>query len=74
MGNDYREVRKLAEDFIERYGGMMTVTDLAKELGTCREYTKKWGVEKGLGIMINSRVKFESRQVAKAIVSARGFV
>lgn len=68
----YRDVKVLADDFIERYGGMMTVTDLAKELGTCREYAKKWGMEKGLGIMINSRIKFESRLVAKAIVNGRG--
>ncbi len=68
----YKDIQVLADDFIERYGGMMTVTDLAKELGTCREYAKKWGVEKGLGIIINSRIKFESRLVAKAIVNARG--
>lgn len=68
----YKDVRALADDFIARYGGMMTVTDLAKELGTCREYAKKWGIEKGIGSIVNSRIKFESRLVAKAIVDGRG--
>lgn len=72
MSKDYRETRALAEDFLGRYGGMMSVTDLSKELSTNRENAKKWGMSKGIGIQVNGRIKFESRVVAREIVRARG--
>lgn len=69
---DYRETKALAEDFLARYGGMMSITDLARELGTNRENAKRWAMEKGIGIQVNKRIKVESRVFAREIVRARG--
>lgn len=70
---DYREIKKLTNDFYEKYGGMMTITDVARELGTSRSVAKRWLEERVPGIKVGERIKYESRMVAKAIVNARGF-
>lgn len=72
---NYREINSLADDFLNRYGGMMTLTDVGKELGVGSRQTAKKFVEAREipGITVGERIKYESRLVAKAIVNARGF-
>ena len=70
---DYREINALKEDMFERYGGLMTVADLERELGVNRAIAKKWAQDNVPGVMIGKRVRYETRLVAKAIVNARGF-
>lgn len=74
MANN-REIKALADDFWNRYGGMMTLTDVSKELGVgSRQTAKKFVDAREIpGIVVGDRIKYESRQVAKAIVNARGF-
>lgn len=58
----------------EVYGGMMTLTDLTKELGMNRDAAKEWAQEQGLAICIGKRVKYETDEVARLIVNRRGMV
>lgn len=72
---NYREINALASDFFEKYGGMMTLTQVGRELGVgSRQTAKKFVEDREVpGVAVGERVKYESRLVAKAIVSARGF-
>lgn len=72
---NYREVNKLANDFHEKYGGMMTLSDVAVELGRAsRETAKKWLMDHEVpGVQVGVYPRWESRLVAKAIVALRGF-
>lgn len=70
---DYREMAAVKNEMYDRYGGLMTVADLEKELGVTRAVAKKWAEDNVPGVMIGKRVKYETRLVAKAIVNARGF-
>lgn len=73
MGNklytDVAEKRKLLREI---YGGMMTLTDVAKELSVGREVARAWVRELGLGSQIGRRVRYETDEIAKAIVLGRG--
>ena len=67
---DIAEKRKLLR---ELYGGMMTLTDVAKELGNRdRSVARAWVRELGLGTQIGKRVYYETDEIAKAIVQGRG--
>ena len=70
---DYRQVKAVYDEMFERHGGMMTITDVAKELGTSRDIAKRWAIANVPGTMIEKRIKYETRLVAKAIVNKRGF-
>lgn len=70
---DYRQINTVYDEMYDRFGGMMTLTDLAKELGTSRTLAKRWAEENVPGITIGERVKYETRLVAKSIVNKRGF-
>lgn len=72
---NYREINLLADDFFAKYGGMMTLTQVGKELGVgSRQTAKKFVEDRAVpGVTVGERVKYESRLVAKAIVNARGF-
>lgn len=54
------------------YGGMMTLADLAQELGMNRDGAKAWAAEKCIGNRVGRRVKYETDEVAKHIVLLRG--
>lgn len=56
----------------EIYGGMMSLTDLAKELGMKPEAAKAWAREAGIGNRIGSRIKYETDEVARVLVNGRG--
>lgn len=56
----------------EIYGGVMSLTDLRKELGSTKEYAREWARERNIGFQTGARVKYETDEVAKAIVCIRG--
>ena len=72
------EVKSLKEEFLKLYGGMMSLSELSRELGVNREPAKRWADEKGIGNgttrAISGRIKYDSRLVAKEIVYGRGMV
>lgn len=75
------DARKLQSQIKEKklflrsvYGGMMSATDLANELGLRRDHAKEWGVEHGAAFRVGNRVKYDTDVVARVIVLQRGFV
>jgi uncharacterized protein YjcR len=68
------KVREKRNILREIYGGMMTLTDLAGELGMKRTDAKEWAREKKIGNLVGSRVKYETDEVARKIVEGRGMV
>lgn len=67
--NDIAEKRRILR---ELYSGMMTLTDVAKELGVKRDVARAWVRSLGLGTQIGKRVYYETDEIAKAIVQGRG--
>lgn len=72
----YRAVadkRKILRDI---YGGMMTLRQLSKELSYGSDNsTRKWVREHALeGVKMGKSVRYETDQVARAIVEGRGMV
>lgn len=63
------EKRKLLRDL---YGGMMTLTDVSKELSVTRDVARAWVRDLSLGVQIGKRTYYETDEIAKAIVQARG--
>ena len=70
----YTEIREKRSILREIYGGMMTMADLGRELGTNPEDARKWAEERGLCTQIGKRIKAETDMVAKALVQIRGMV
>ena len=54
--NEIREKRNILRDL---YGGMMTLSDLSRELGMKPEDAKVWAMEQGLCIQLGKRLKVE---------------
>lgn len=65
--------RKILRDI---YGGMMTLRQLSKELSYGSDNsTRKWVREHALeGVKMGKSVRYETDQVARAIVEGRGMV
>lgn len=72
MSSIYNETREKRTILRELYGGMMSLTDLSRELGMRQEQARAWAEQEGLGSMIGKRVKYETDQVAKRLVMKRG--
>lgn len=72
MSSLYEKIRKKSDAMYKRYGGMMTTTDLSKELGVNRDAAKAWAQSQGIGNRIGKRVKYETDEVARRIVETRG--
>lgn len=72
----YREVEKKTKLLRADYGGMMSIKDLMRELGFGSHHTvNNWVRDTGLeGVRIGRSVRYETDQVARVIVSARGMV
>lgn len=70
---DYRQINAVYSEMYDRFGGMMTLTDVAKELGASRTLAKRWVEDNVPGTIVGDRVKYETRLVAKSIVNKRGF-
>lgn len=78
-GKEMKSMRTLYADIAEKrkllreiYGGMMTLTDVARELGRDRSVARAWVRSLGLGTQIGKRVYYETDEIAKAIVNGRG--
>lgn len=71
-GNLYSNIAEKRKIMREIYGGMMSLTDVAHELGRTREVARAWVRSLGLGARIGKRVYYETDEIAKAIVQARG--
>lgn len=71
-GTIYTNIAEKRKILRELYGGMMTLTDVAKELGRTREVARAWVRGLGLGTQIGKRVYYETDEIAKAIVQGRG--
>ena len=69
LANSVREKRNILREI---YGGMMSMSDLGRELNMKPENARLWAEENGLAIQIGKRVKVESDMVAKFIVQRRG--
>ena len=71
------DTKALREEFLNLYGGMMSLSDLARELGVNREAAKRWAFEKGIGnntvMCVGGRVKYDTRLVVKEIMNGRGY-
>lgn len=71
-GNLYANIAEKRKIMRDLYGGMMTLTDVAKELSSNRDVARAWVRSLGLGVQVGKRVRYETDEVAKAIVQARG--
>ncbi len=69
LQKDIREKRNIMR---ELYGGMMSLRELSREVGLNHKDAKAWAAERGIGVLTGKRVKYETDQVAKLIVLARG--
>lgn len=72
MASLYEKVRQKADAMFKRYGGMMTTSDLSRELGVNRDAAKAWAKAEGIGNLVGKRVKYETDEVARRIVETRG--
>ncbi len=70
----YAEIREKEEEIFQRNKNKATLSRaaLARELGAGEIVAQKWAEERGIGIPIGARVRYEVRQVAKHIVQERG--
>lgn len=70
----YKDVREKRSILREAYGGMMTVTDLAKELGYSDRKSARRAIEEmGLQATRIGRLKrYDTDLVARALVDGRG--
>ena len=69
----YNEIAEKRRTLRGIYGGMMSLSDLAKELGVKdKRSAKAWAMQQGIGNQIGRFLRFETDQVAKAIVNGRG--
>lgn len=71
-GTIYTNIAEKRKILRELYGGMMTLADVARELGRTREVARTWVRSLGLGTQIGKRVYYETDEIAKAIVQGRG--
>ena len=71
-GNLYSNIDEKRKLLRGIYGGMMSLTDVARELSVTRDVARAWVRERSLGVQIGKRVRYETDEVAKAIVMARG--
>lgn len=74
MSADYREICKKRDEMYDRYGGMMTMSQVKWELGvkddrTAREMLKDLNVEP---IKLGRSRKYETVLLARALVNRRG--
>ncbi len=76
MSSLYNEIKEKRQTLRDLYGGMMTIVDLMKELGYgSRHSARAWldtvDVEP---VRVGRSIRYETDQVAKAIVNGRGMV
>lgn len=71
----YNEIAEKRRTMREIYGGMMSLTDLTRELGLKdKRVAKAWALQHGIGNQIGRWVKYDTDTVAKTIVMGRGMI
>ena len=71
----YNEIAEKRRTMREIYGGMMSLTELTRELGLKdKRVAKAWALQHGIGNQIGRWVKYDTDTVAKTIVMGRGMV
>ncbi len=70
----YKAIAEKRRILRDEYGGMMTLVQLTHELGySSPKSARSWVREHALeGVMTGKSVRYETDEVAKAIVNARG--
>ncbi len=76
MNEHYSAIREKRQILRDLYGGMMTIVDLMEELGygspkSVRAWLATVDVEP---VRVGRGIRYETDQVAKAIVNGRGMV
>lgn len=76
MSSHYNEIKEKRQILRDIYGGMMSIADLTKELGynspkSARAWLSTVEVE---AVKVGRGIRYETDQVAKAIVNGRGMV
>lgn len=76
MSSHYNAIKEKRQILRDIYGGMMSITDLTKELGynspkSVRSWLATVDVE---AVKVGRGIRYETDQVAKAIVNGRGMV
>ena len=76
MSSHYNEIKEKRQILRDIYGGMMTIADLTKELGySCRKSARAWLATVDVeAVKVGRSLRYETDQVAKAIVDGRGMV
>lgn len=71
----YREIAEKRRTMRDIYGGMMSLSDLTRELGLKDpRAAKAWAAANGIGNQIGRWIKYDTDTVAKTIVMGRGMV
>lgn len=76
MSSHYNAIKEKRQILRDIYGGMMSIADLTKELGynspkSARSWLATVDVE---AVKVGRGIRYETDQVAKAIVNGRGMV
>lgn len=75
MASIHNDIAAKARILREVYGGMLSLTQLTRELGLKdQRAAKAWAEEHGIGNQIGSRVRYDVDQIAKVLVMGRGMV
>lgn len=75
MAAIHNEIAEKRRTLRSIYGGMMSLTDLTRELGLKdRRAAKAWATQNGIGNQVGRYVRFDTDCVAKIIVMGRGMV
>ena len=70
--NEIAEKRRILRGI---YGGMMSLSDLTRELGLKdTRAAKAWALQNGIGNQIGRWIRYDTDTVAKQIVMGRGMV
>ena len=73
MSNLQTQIQEKRRILRGNYGGMMTLKDLSREMGSTPANARIWGQEIGAAVKIGSgRPKYDVDVVAKHIVMLRG--
>lgn len=71
----HKEIAEKRRTMREIYGGMMSLTELTRELGLKdKRVAKAWAAANGIGNQIGRLVKYDTDTVAKILVLGRGMV
>ena len=58
-GNLYANIAEKRKIMRDLYGGMMTLTDVAKELSSNRDVARAWVRSLGLGVQVGKRERYD---------------